>query len=764
MTEGQHDGKKYTVEDALRIFSDTVLCPASLQKLCILAFYELLTGAVESLRHYLEKDRRLWKNPFLQLDYAVNVDVAERLLDGDVAEIMGEIVGPDLHSADDLKDLLLAMVEAAVDPDNFHPLVMYLLTDEVIICSDENGSRLLLNDKLAATVADLTDDQKEARLTELAAGLNMEFNIAGSVGAPAEKESFEAVLKITIRPLLFDLQPKQKPRIYFPVMIGLDFQQGNPAAWTAEDRKVFLDDLTGAARKALESLIEESAADAGGPLVSEPDQAVPIRRADYFKAPGRLFDTPLHAEAHNMLPTIRRWYSQTAFNRTVAMAAAALTKTKTRDAIFDWQSATVAEVEDLVYCRSEEGTPAHGQHREDILKAFEALRAIPIPIVRIDWKQIGTDRNPRWVKQYKMRVASLLQAYGPVFIDRKTGKQVYATDPALKKEKVKGRLDRKKTTRDLVDKNLDIVDSILECFPPDRYLLTGFEWRWNTDICEDFICPLVALDEKDRPRRKLKGEKHDEGSRFHHEGSRFINLNRRYFAVMKHLRDRGSKYGPRLLDLLVSEKKYISGRGKGFVWIEIAADKVIKRLDLWSEYQNRPKHVLEEHVAAAIMELIREKVLMPESWLVPQLDKNPDRRKTPFYRWKVAELWSTVALVPPEEAKEVEDAIVAEAKAARSRPVQLDPPADQDQGVLWEEPPRKPIPDGKTIRAAREDAALTLRDFARIMDGPAFKTWARFENGESIRVKSIPEAVWDRVRDFVEKYGPKDGKDGPEGS
>lgn len=466
-------------------------------------------------------------------------------------------------------------------------------------------------------------------------------------------------------------------------------------------------------------------------------------RADFFHAPGRLFDTPRNAEKQGDLPAIDRWYEQTVFTRTCAMAAAALTKMDTRDAILDWQSATVAEVEDLVFCRSEEGTLAHGQHRFDILKAFEALRAIPVPIVKIDWKQIGTDRNPRFVKEYKLRVGSLLQSYGAVFVEKKTGKRVFASDPGRKKDKVKAKADRRKKTRDLVAEN--IADGILESFPPDRFTLTGFEWRWNTDIAEDFICPQVALDAKDRPRRGLKG-------RPHIEGSRFIKLNRRYFAVMKHLREAGSIYGPRLLDLIVSEKTHITSRGKGAVIIEIQADKVVKWLNLWTEYQERPKHVLEDHVAAAVMALIKEKVMLPESWLVPQIDANPDRRKSPFYRWKVADLWSTVALIPSDEAKEIEEELVKEAEAdeaARSQPAPV-AQAETDQTVLpGIDTPSTLIPSGADIRAAREAAGLNLRRFAEAMAGPDFSTWSRYESGKPIRVGSIPADVWQRVRDFI---------------
>jgi hypothetical protein len=155
------------------------------------------------------------------------------------------------------------------------------------------------------------------------------------------------------------------------------------------------------------------------------------------------------------------------------------------------------------------------------------------------------------------------------------------------------------------------------------------------------------------------------------------------------------------------------------------------------------------------MALIREKVMLPESWLVPQRDKNPDRRKGEYYRWKVAELWSTVALVPPEEAKDIEAELVAEAEAAQ--PAQPDAQPKAVQAVLpgLEAPPAPPIPSGPDIRAAREAAGLNLRRFAESVGGGSFNTWARYERGEPIRAATIKPDTWQRVRDFVAQHPPK---------
>mgnify|MGYP002683029048 FL=1 len=154
---------------------------------------------------------------------------------------------------------------------------------------------------------------------------------------------------------------------------------------------------------------------------------------------------------------------------------------------------------------------------------------------------------------------------------------------------------------------------------------------------------------------------------------------------------------------------------------------------------------------------------MPESWLVPQTDKNPDRRKNPFFRWKVAELWSTVALVPEDEAKEIEDELVKHAEEAELAKGQNDTSANQSAlpGIIED---AQPIPSGSAIREARNAAGLTIRDFANMIQGPKYATWSNYENGKPIRVKRISPEVWQRVRDFIEKHGRKtDPSDGEKG-
>jgi len=426
------------------------------------------------------------------------------------------------------------------------------------------------------------------------------------------------------------------------------------------------------------------------------------------------------------------------------MAAAALTETNTRESILGWQSAKVGDFTDLIFCTSEEGVQPHGQYRKDILDALEALRTIPVPLCKVNFEKRGTARNPRYDKQFTFVIASIFQSYGVTVRDRETGEEVLLTGPAPRKGRVavKKRPNRRKSISKQIATTSPLA-GILEAYPPNRYPRTHVHWRWNTDIAEDFICPGVALDERGRPRRKLKGG-------VHHEGKRFVNVHSDYFAVQSALRKRGTRYAQRLFDLIISEKTHITDRARGAVWIEIQAEKIIKWLGLWPDYEVRPKRVLEERIAPAIIALLSEKVLLPPSDQVPRQPGNLERRTSPYYRWKVAEKWTTVALVTAKEGKAIEEELAEKTKVPKAAP------SETEQAILpgLDTPPGDLIPSGSDIRAAREAAGITLRDFARLIDGPDHSTWARYEKGKTRSVRTTPE-VWQRIRDFIRQQGEK---------
>ena len=68
------------------------------------------------------------------------------------------------------------------------------------------------------------------------------------------------------------------------------------------------------------------------------------------------------------------------------------------------------------------------------------------------------------------------------------------------------------------------------------------------------------------------------------------------------------------------------------------------------------------------------------------------------------------------------------------------------------------IPSGSEIRSAREAAGINIREFARIVDGPAIGTWSHYETGKPIRIKSIKPEVWERVKNFIAQHKKDDSE------
>ena len=291
--------------------------------------------------------------------------------------------------------------------------------------------------------------------------------------------------------------------------------------------------------------------------------------------------------------------------------------------------------------------------------------------------------------------------------------------------------------------------------PKGRWKLDSIQWRWVQAFNDDLLLSPALVESGKRkglPKKTVTGKPI-------RKSSGLIRVTRNVIDALHRLRaeGRGALYASRLLVMLAHNlNKTESG---------IAADRVFRMLGIPDAYHEGRTHKKpEDLVAAAVLRLKQRDIgaLLVGSDEYPRADPNPDRRKGPYYRFI-----RSLDFTPRTGIASKEDALAIEAEYSEAveedTVAQPRPPAGPgtDQAVLpglgLEAPPAPPIPDGKAIRAAREAAGLNLRDFARRMEGPAFKTWANYENGQPIRVKAIPETVWNRVRDFVAQHGPKAG-------
>jgi len=712
-----------------------------------LALLDLIRGAVESLRHYLTKGNVAgvtWKNPFAQLDYAVGMEPVAAEGDGAPPE------GSDkyrLHR-DAALDLLKGIVAELAKPDFLVPAIMYAITRKVLVWADLNAPAVVaLPPDLDKEVEGLPEADREARLDALGAGWAIPpLSFTGTCTTPAGKESFTAALVFAVRPLTII---EEQDRAFFPVMVGLDFKEGDPSAWSEEDRQAILDFLVGQLDalaaphlKAIEDRGEDR------PAVPEPDRAVPIRPDTFAVAGG--YVRPIYGLSRRQedLPLLRDFYApQTPLNWAVGLALFSLTD-EDRVRAGDWQEARLKDIIDRAECLTERDAPIRGDHRTDILVEVVKLHTTRNWYYEIDTVRVGRAWQKRAVigSQYAIPELQL------IFLDTKTGDRVFPTDAAVRALRVpldvKGR-------RVLQPDGKDIWS-----LPKGRWKLDAVRWRWVQAFNDDLLLTPALVESGKRkglPKKTVTGKTI-------RKSSGLIRVSDNVFTALHRLRaeGRGQLYACRLLVMLAH---YLNKTESG-----IAADRVFRMLAIPEDYESKTHRKREDLVAAAVLRLKQRDIgaLLAGSDEYPRTDPNPDRRKAPYYRFiRSPEYTPRTGIASKADAETIE----AEYSEAVEEDTVAQPPAPPagpgtDQAVLpglgLEAPPAPPIPDGKAIRAAREAAGLTIRSFAEdiIRDKAAFSTWSRYESGKTIRVKAIPEAVWNRVRDFVAQHGPKTGTDG----
>jgi len=392
-----------------------------------------------------------------------------------------------------------------------------------------------------------------------------------------------------------------------------------------------------------------------------------------------------------------------------------------------WQEVTVADLTQRVFSLAER----RGDHREDILAEVVKLHNTKNAYVRFDWER----RGRVWYRTVALGSEYAIPSLELIVRDRKTRRLVRPTDPAwrslVRPFQVKGRRAYRPNGQDI------------KTLPSDRFFLDRIRWRWNPSFVEDLKAE-VALDAKGRVKRDASGKVM--------RGGYYIQVADAIFDALSRLRKENAFVASDLLVLLATDiYRPKRSNAAGRFTVEREAEGLFARLGLEAD----PKHPdrRENSVAAAIFRLKQLDIAA----LLPGSDERPrppseaelasGRRKSPFYRLIRSALYTPpAALISKEEAAALE---VEETEGG----AEAVPPADQ-AFLPGLQPPA--IPSGADIRAARENAGMNLRDFARKMGGPSFKTWSIIETRQrSAGAGRIPEEVWQRVRDFVAKYGPK---------
>lgn len=388
----------------------------------------------------------------------------------------------------------------------------------------------------------------------------------------------------------------------------------------------------------------------------------------------------------------------------------------------DWQEARMKDLEDRVFSLTER----RGDHRTDILD-----EVVKMHTTRNWYYEVETVRVGRcWKKRAVIGSRYAMPEMELVFRERKGGKIAYTTG---KKERalrvpleVKGRRVHQPDGKDIW------------ALPKDRYVIEAIRWRWVQSFNDDLLL-TPALEESG----KRKGlPKKDTRGRTLHKGSP-LKISENIFNALERLRIEGgrSKYACHLLLSLVSN---INKTERG-----IEAKRVYRMLGIPEDFTDKEKEAI---VADAVVRLMKIDVLLSKSDTTPHPD--PPSRPNPFYRFFRAPEYTPLTGIVSKE-----DALAIEAEYDDAPP-QTDAMPVPDQAVLPGIEDGPPIPSGADIRAARGAAGnMSLRAFESMIKGPSFKTWQKYERGETNSVRTTPE-VWKKVREFVAEHLPKADPEG----
>jgi len=493
--------------------------------------------------------------------------------------------------------------------------------------------------------------------------------------------------------------------------------------------------------------------------------------ADTIKTPhrfgGAIFQLASKKDALPLLFDYNK--SMTAYIRAVGYALLVLTNEQDPKA---WQEAKPADILKLIH-GDDLPSGFAGPHYNDVLAALYALRHQDLPMTMVNIVRQGR----AWKKEFRIRRVSMIQGFGMVYVDNQTGKKIHpqednrfdrirepmeirgfdrhANEPAAKDatgetaSPTAGR--RKRRARDVATPDDKAVFRL-----PDNpaWTLTGFEWRWGSDLVEDLLME-PATDPKGRIKRDHRGG-------IIYQGTGFIQVEKDIFQIERSLRKQNLKYAERLLQLVIFDRM---GKGPTRQKLECVAKRVFAEVGLPEPGDVRRNHLEKQDgqwsynvatVAEAVRALKGEGVLLPESDEEPFVDPNPDRRKAPYYRWKRSPKWTVRFFLEfPAELP-----VPAIAASTGSTPSASEPTAEQMTLSGFAGQKRPDVP-GRDIKAAREAAGMTLRDFVKQF-GMSIGFWSKVEtevlSRRTGRPVQVPANIRDQVETFVAESGQKEGQ------
>lgn len=236
-------GKTLPVEDGVKLAVDAV---RSIPNVLEATALDILKSAFEDLRRYvtLGEGGINWKSPSVQLELDVDLITKE-----DLEEAKASSHAVKEMTREDVYRVAMTILES------LPAYSLKAITGPFLTVLEEDGERgILIPDALAEEVKGLPEAERDAKLIELGRGFELpDWPFSGTVGAPAGKQDFKVALVFAFRPLHYE---RKTGRVFFPILVGLNFTEGDPSAWPPQAREELWTELSKAVDELAASLKE----------------------------------------------------------------------------------------------------------------------------------------------------------------------------------------------------------------------------------------------------------------------------------------------------------------------------------------------------------------------------------------------------------------------------------------------------------------------------------------------------------------------------
>ena len=241
-------------------------------------FMGLLRQSLVNLRHYIGSGDPgvSWASPLAQLEYEIGHQQFSELVENETIELSAEdrkLLDKHLLSREEAEALAGRMTQQALNACLL--ALLRELTKNVFIIKKGKAATLHASQEIQAEYDRLPSNKRERYKKKITSGwgvgqLDEGGEPLGFYGMTDSAEKWRVNLIFTVHPLVIDTD---EDRAFYPILVGLDFTEGNPARWADKEKADFWDGIL----KAVDDYTDVLRKDGGLLLTSEVQAPARVR-------------------------------------------------------------------------------------------------------------------------------------------------------------------------------------------------------------------------------------------------------------------------------------------------------------------------------------------------------------------------------------------------------------------------------------------------------------------------------------------------------